>query len=186
MKKIIIVLIAIVSFSCKDKSDNDKVKKSVVNNEVEKSKTLEIEDDTFKIIMNIKVLEDDKLDVFFVGDSPEGAFNSDSRADGYLRGSDNFQIVTVSLPIGILPYKLRIDLGDNINRHETNIEIKSFKLQFNNSIIELDNTALDSLFQPNIYLQKTDNGYSRKIIDGKYDPFLIASPALITKIETEF
>jgi hypothetical protein len=184
MKKIVIVLLVLLCFSCKDKKDGENTNTDKISKEVDEPKKVEPED-TFKILMDVKVLEDDKFDVFYVGDSPEGSFDSKKRVDGYVKGGNEFQLLTVKLPKGILPYKLRIDLGDNINKHETNIEVRSFKLQFNNRTIELDNAALDSLFSPNIYLQKIDNGYSRKIIDGKYDPFLIANQALINKIETE-
>lgn len=179
MKKAVLILIAIICFSCKDETKN---KESQI---VETPKEVVVKDNTLSIILDVKVKEDDKLELYYVINSPEDGFSRDNRYATYIKGNNEFQKIEFKLPKDVFPYKLRLDLGDNGNKYETNIEIKSITLQLNNNTIEIDHTTMDSFFQPNVYLQKTDNGYSRKVVDGKYDPFLLAKPVLIKKMELE-
>ena len=179
MKKTVLILIVIICFSCKDESKN---KESQI---VETPKEVVVKDNIFILKLDIKANEDDKFELYYVANSPEEGFSRENRTATYIKGNKEYQTVEFKLPKDVFPYKLRIDLGDNGNKYETNIEIKSIKLQLNDNTIEIDQTTMDSFFQPNVYLQKTDNGYSRKVVDGKYDPFLLAKPVLIKKMEIE-
>lgn len=179
MKKAVLIFMAILSFSCKDKVNNKET------TTIEAPKEEVIKDDVIKIILEVKIQEDDKIELFYVDDSPEGSFSGDKRLASYIKGSEDFQLIEFKLPKDVIPYNFRIDLGDNGNKHETDVEVKSIKLQLNENTIEIDNTILDSFFQPNEFLQKTDFGYSRHVVDGKYDPFVLSKPVLIKKMELE-
>lgn len=179
MKKTLIILTIILCYSCKDESKNKEIQR------VETPKTEVVKDGVLKIILNVKVKEDDKFELYYIDDSPEGTYSVDKRLAIYTKAADDFQAIEFKLPKEAFPYNFRIDLGDNENRFESDVEIKSINLILNENIIEIDNTLIDSFFQPNVYLQKTENGYSRNITEGKYDPFLTARPLLIKKMELE-
>lgn len=186
MKNPILIFLVILIFSCKnDKKHDVEDQKEIQQTEKQEVENVLIEDNVFILTMFVKVFEDDKFELYYVDDSIDGNFNSKNRLAVYVVGSNEFQTIQFKLPENSLPYKFRIDLGDNGNKYETNIEIKSITLQLNGNTIELDHTTMDSFFQPNVYLQKTDTGYSRKVVDGKYDPFLLAKPVLIKKMELE-
>ncbi len=177
MKKIILVCLVVFSFACKNEEKSIKIKSELpVKKEV-------VNDDIFKVFIDIKVNEDDKFQLFYVDDSPEGDFSVDKRLALLIKGDNNFQVIEFTLPANVFPYKFRVDLGEN--NLETSIEIRSIKLQYNNDVIEIGNLTLERFFQPNIYLEKTVNGYLRKTIDGRNDPFLLSTPLLIKKMELE-
>ncbi|WP_347923215.1 hypothetical protein [Pontimicrobium sp. SW4] len=176
MKKIILSCLVIFSFSCKNEDKKATEVQTPIKKEV-------VKDNLFKIIMEAKVKEDDKFQVFFTDDSPEESFSANKRLVKNIVGSEEFQTLEFVLPKEVLPFKFRIDLGEN--SYETLVEIGVIKLEYNNEVIEIDPLTLERFFQPNIYLQKTDNGFMRKTIDGRCDPFLMSTPLLIKKIELE-
>lgn len=178
MKKIILACLIVLSFACKNEEKKAIETEKPVKKEV-------VKDNIFRVFINIRVSEDDKFELYYVGDTPDGNFNVNERVAKYIKGSDDFQVVELSLPENIFPYKFRIDLGDNINKYETDIEIKSIIIQLNKEKIEIENELLSSFFQNNVYLEKTPLGYKRKSVDNRYDPFLISTPLLIKKIELE-
>ena len=58
-------------------------------------------------------------------------------------------------------------------------------LELNGKSIEIDNQNINKFFRPNSFSEKTLTGYSRKVIEGKYDPFLVSTAELNNKIEME-
>lgn len=178
MRKAVLIFLILLSFSCKDEN---KPKTDSVNSTSEKA----IKDDVLTITLDVRIKEDDKFELFYVDDFTEGGFTGDKRLATYIKPNNDFQTIEFKLPKDVFPYNFRIDLGDNVNKFETLVEIRSIKLQLNGNIIEIDSSIVDSFFQPNVFLQKTEHGYSRKVVNGKYDPFLLAKPILIKKMELE-
>ncbi|PIV92783.1 MAG: hypothetical protein COW44_12960 [Flavobacteriaceae bacterium CG17_big_fil_post_rev_8_21_14_2_50_33_15] len=174
MKKIVCLFLILFAVSCK----NDRQ-----NNNHTPIKKAEIKDNLFKVNMNIKVDENDKFQLFYIDDSLEGSFSPEKRLAIDVNASDSPQDIQFTLPEKVFPYKFRLDLGEN--NIETTVEINEIKLQFNNEEILIDKLVLERFFQPNIYLEKTDKGYLRKIVDGRCDPFLISTPLLNKKMELE-
>lgn len=162
MKKTVLIILVLGILSCVDEKDN-----------------------IFKVSINAKFLEDDKIELHYINDFSNGTFNTKDREAIYIKGSNEFQLIELSLPKGVLPSKFRIDLGDNINMHETQIDINSVDIELNGNVINIDKTILDSFFQPNIYLERNENGYLRKVVKDKYDPFITSKAILIKKIELE-
>ncbi|MDX1772977.1 hypothetical protein [Oceanihabitans sediminis] len=187
MKKLILVILVMLAVSCKnDKNQNINEEQKTKQTENSNKEVVLKEDNILTVTMSVKVLEDDKFELYYVDDSIDRSFNSEDRIAVYVQANNNFQTIEFKLPEYSLPYKFRIDLGDNSNKHESNVEIKSVTLQLNQFTIDIDDATMDSFFQPNKYLQKINGGYTRKIVDNKYDPFLLAKPVLIKKIELEF
>ncbi|WP_296382658.1 hypothetical protein, partial [Winogradskyella sp.] len=161
MKRIILALIVLGFLSCKEDKGNSTQKKVIEEVGVEKRKTKK--EDIFKVTLNIKMLEDDKIELFYLGEFQDGNFNSKERVAKYIKGNNEFQIIELVLPKGIIPYQFRIDIGDNVNKHETQVDIKSINLELNENIINIDNTLLNSFFHPNRYLEKNNTGYLRRV-----------------------
>lgn len=179
MKHVPLLILIVLFFSCqKEKKDTNQLKKDSPTSK-------KIKDNIFKIILEVKVINDDKFEVYYVDDYEEGSFNPDKRLAKFIKASNELQTIQFNLPSGILPYKFRIDVGDNINRHETLVEIKSIRLELNSEFMLIDNQLIDIFFNPNIFLVKRDNGYLRRIVDDRYDPFLLSTPLLDKKIELE-
>jgi hypothetical protein len=178
MKRIAIIFLILITVGCKNKSQS--------TSDIEIQETIKEEakrDNQFKVIMEVTVKEDDKFQLFYIDDSPEGTFTPEKRVVVNLKGSDSSQKIQFRLPEKVLPYKFRIDLGEN--KMETIILINEIKLQYNDEKIVIDALVLERFFQPNMYLQKTENGYLRKTIEGRCDPFLVSTPLLIKKMELE-
>lgn len=178
MKRIVIIFLILIAVGCKNKNQS--------TSDIEIQETIKEEvkrDNQFKVIMDVTVKEDDKFQLFYIDDSPEGTFTPEKRVVFNLKGDDSPQKIQFTLPQKVLPYKFRIDLGEN--NIETIVLINEIKLQYNNEKIVIDSLVLERFFQPNIYLQKTENGYLRKTIEGRCDPFLVSTPLLIKKTEIE-
>lgn len=183
MKKIIFIAIAILSFSCKNEANTRETNTQEANTEETKATEVALKDNILKISINIVVPQDDKLQLFYVDDDPEGNFNPDKRLAINVKANDNAQKITFSLPEGVFPYKLRLDLGEN--SFESAIYVNSINLELNNNVIDIENEVLERFFQPNIYLEREGNGFNRKVIDGRCDPFLLSTELLIKKMELE-
>lgn len=184
MKRTILILIVILNFSCKEnkkenpKNEGEKEVLKVVTKKAEK-------DNIFKLQFEMKLLENDKIRVFYTGNSLEEKFSGEQMVVTSIKGSPEFQTVSINLPVNILPYKLRVDVGENGIKNESPIEFKSIKLELNENSIIINNDIINNFFRPNLYLEKTDNGFQRKIMEGKYDPFFVSTPLLNKKIEIE-
>lgn len=174
----LLLIISLLVFSCKDEKQKEE-------NTNPSSDLTQVTDNIFRVSIEAKILEDDKLELFYLGESANTNFNSKERIAKYIKGSNEFQKIEFALPKGIIPYKFRIDLGDNVNKHETEIAITSITLSLNDNEIFVDTPLLNSFFHPNTYLQTTDQGYQRKIVEDRYDPFILSKPVLDQKIELE-
>ncbi|WP_296315258.1 hypothetical protein [Winogradskyella sp. UBA3174] len=180
MKKIILMII-ICLVSCKE----EKSLKLEELDKFEKEEVIVKDEDVFKVVLSIKIKENDRLDLFYTGEFPDDEFNEYERLGKDVKGSNEFQIIEFNLPEGVLPYKFRIDLGKNSNRHQTQVDIEWINLEFNDNKINIKNLVLKSFFHPNIYLEQNDDGYLRKTVADKFDPFIVSKPVLNKKIELE-
>lgn len=187
MKIRLLLLLVVVVVSCKKKSGINTVK---TNGElivkIDDSKVPLADDNRLKITLDILVHEDDLLDVFYTSDSIDEPFSDKKRINKKIKGSENYQTVIFPFPEDVMPYSFRIDLGDNVLKKETNIEIKTIKLKLNNKAIIINKEILDYFFIANDYLKKTDLGYLRMVDDNEFDPYLLASPVLLAKMKIEF
>lgn len=184
MRYICLILTLLFAFSCKQ-GDNKKGNIKEIDNQVVSIKK-QTKDNRFKVILNLKITENNRIDLFYIGDNPESGFNDKELVSKNILADNDFQVVELELPKNVLPYQFRIDLGDNAQKVETTVEIDYIKLIFNNNVIEINSQTLDVFFQPNIYLEKVSNGvYLRQTVNGKFDPFLISKAILNKKIEIE-
>ncbi len=73
MKHKLYLLTFLVCFCCKEENNN----KGEAKNSA--SDLTKITDDIFKVTLDVKFLEDDKVELYFVGGSAEGSFNQKER-----------------------------------------------------------------------------------------------------------
>lgn len=182
--KIRCLVLLVLIFSCKQKTKNNTTQ---TNGEliVEVDQSVNNEN-ILKLYLDVIVPEDNHFDIFYTSDSINEPFNTKKKIVTKVNGNENYQTVVWSFPKGVKPYSFRIDLGDNALRKETNIEISAIKLKLNDKSIIINRQILDHFFTANDYLKKTDLGYLRKVDNDRYDPYLLASPVLLAKMNIEF
>lgn len=139
---------------------------------------------TLKVSMEIKVLEDDTFQLFYFEDSSQINYEDNKRIAKPIKGKDGFQLVEFILPQNIIPSKFRIDVGEN--GFLSPVEIKNIQLNYNNNLIDIENTVFDRFFKTNIFLENSEKGFVRKQINGRYDPFFASKALLIKKMKIEF
>ena len=135
------------------------------------------------VSLDVKVEHDDKFQLFYINDSLEGGYSINKRLVNSFKGSNDFQPINFKLPSGVLPYKFRIDVGEK--GIETLISIRNITLKLNNNVIQINDSAIERFFKPNIYLDKSGNDFIRKKVEGRCDPFFVSTPLLIKKMELE-
>ena len=179
MRNIICLILITFFFGCNNE------KRRIANaapNQVESKKL--IKDNLLKVIIDITISEDDRIQLFYVDDMPDGAFSAEKRIAHNVKGSNSAQKINFTLPHKPFPFKLRLDLGEN--NIQSAVKINSIELKYNSDSIFIENSVLEYFFHPNIYLEKVDSVYLRKTLNGRYDPFLVSTPLLEKKIELEF
>lgn len=178
MKILKFIIIGCFLFSCvNEKSDQN------ISNTIESSTKME-KDNSIRVYLKVKVMEDDKFQLFYISEPLKGKYEPKDRIQKNVEGKNEFQTIVFQLPEDILPYKFRIDLGEK--GHETSIEIDHIEIKLNKNKILIDSTTIHRFFQKNIYLDSGDEKiFSRKKVSGKYDPFLTSTAFLIKKIELE-
>lgn len=154
------------------------IKKESVLKQKHKNKFFEIE-------LVYKVSADDVFQVFYTSLDADEKFSQESSIKGNVVPSEEFNMVTFKLPKNILPYKLRIDLGEQISQSE--IYIKEMNLKYDGNEIQIKPDLIPRLFSINEFIDF--NSKTGKFIfsevSGRYDPFIISSPLLNKKIEMD-
>lgn len=135
----------------------------------------------FTVTLNIKVIENDKLKVYYIENIGQ-EYTEEKKVEINVKGSEEFQNFNFSIE-GV-PYKFRIDLGENGN--ETQVWISEIHLKYKGREIFVDKSIIHRLFNPNVYLQQTKKGWIRKSKDKRYDPFIESSALLQKRMELEF
>lgn len=178
MKRICMILMVLMAIiSCDKKSSKTK-------NQASKKEKI-TKDNILRISIETVINEDDIIQLFYTDQSEFEDYSSDKRLALPVKGSSTVQTLVFNLPKDVLPYKFRIDLGDNSRMNQTQIDIISITIELNNNNIVVTNELLDSFFQPNIYLEGNETGYERKLLNDRFDPFITSKAILIKKMELE-
>ena len=181
MKKIVLIILIMAGITSCEKE----TKKLEDEN---KTQTVEVEpkkDDILKVVLEVSTEEADRIQLFYTSESEEEGYSAKKQLIKSIKGASESEKIEFELPAKIIPYKLRIDLGDNSNRYESQINILSVTFKLNDNEFFITPELMDSFFQPNIYLERNANGYKRKIVEEKYDPFIVSKAILIKKIELD-
>lgn len=143
-----------------------------------------VRDNILKVVMEVKVLEDDTFHLFYFEDASQASFEVEKRISVPVSGSDDFQSLEFELPAHVIPSKFRMDVGERDLL--TPVEIRDIKLNYNANYVELTNSVFDRFFQTNIYLEKSKNTFMRKEVNGRSNPFFVSTALLIKKMHIEF
>ncbi|MDW5288996.1 hypothetical protein [Formosa sp. PL04] len=159
MKRIILVL-ALMAFSCKDKPVENKNIKSIEM------------DSYLTVVINAKVLENDKFEVYFSEDILN-QYHVEDKIEKHVIGDTEFQDISFQLPERIYPIKLRIDIGSS--EVESPIEIRKITLSTTAKSKSFEGPELNTFFKTNKFIEheESNNIYNRISIDGVYDPFMV-------------
>ena len=172
-KLIIISLLSSLMFvSCKNeekKADNneDSIK-------VEKPKSL-----TFDVSVDLVIPTDDEL-ILLYKDGSNLEFIDANTVWAGVKGSNNTQKVLFSLPEGVVPTDLRLDIGRNEFKGLKFIEIKKITISYLDNKFEINQNEINNYFEANQFIEfnPQNNLYTfKKDAKGNYDPnFLVKEP----------
>ncbi len=174
------MIILIVFTSCKNTD------KPIEENKLGHSLKEKVKDDIFKILINGVVKSDDIFEVFYTDIDAKEGFTEAKKLKIVVKGDDSIQNIAFNLPEEVLPYNFRIDIGSNDN--QKGIIIQSISIEYNNKNIIIDKDSIHIFFDINEYIDynKIDGRVRVVEVNGRKDPFIIAKPILLKKIEIEF
>ncbi|MEH6769967.1 hypothetical protein [Maribacter arcticus] len=142
------------------------------------------QENIFKVILTVKVIEDDKFQLFYI-DSANGKYNERDVVSVNVEGSQDFQSIVFKLPLKAFPRQFRIDIGEN--KIESPVEIDTLKIMFGSKKLVMNNMTFNRFFKHNVYIEENEHGiYSRRIINKKYDPFFSSTEFLKKHLELKF
>ncbi|SKB50851.1 hypothetical protein [Maribacter arcticus] len=148
------------------------------------SKEKKLQENSSRIILTAKVIEDDKFQLFYI-DSANGKYNERDVVSVNVEGSQDFQSIVFKLPLKALPKQFRIDIGEN--KIESPVEIDTLKIVFGSKKLVMNNMTFNRFFKHNVYIEENEHGiYSRRIINKKYDPFFSSTKFLKKHLELKF
>jgi len=141
--KFLVVLAAIITMvSCKKEegSENKTGENTAVNQEVDK--------DLLKVSFGLVVKKDDNMCLYYTED---GTINFTDKKTVWVpvKGSDNEQEVVFKLPKNVLPTHIRVDFGYGKNESQSDVTLKSFKMNYYDKMFEAKDTMIFNYFYPN-------------------------------------
>lgn len=143
--RIVLVMIVIMSFfSCKNEGDSKVVEQNAANPKEEKA-----DENLLKVSFDLIVKEDDNMHLYYTED---GTIDFDEKKSIWMSvtGNDQAQEVTFKLPENVLPTHLRVDFGHGKNETQSDVDLKSFRLQYYDKTFEAKDTMIFNYFYPNL------------------------------------
>lgn len=138
-KSFFLILLAVMLFACKnDKSESKQVDISKV--EV-KDKNL------FKVSFELIVKKNDNMHLYYTED---GSINFDEKKSIWIpvTGSEISQKVQFNLPLDVIPTHIRVDFGFGKNIEQSDVEIKTFSMNYFDKKVEVSGIGIFDYFYP--------------------------------------
>ena len=133
----LVLLIALLSISCKKENNSEPAAPEVV----------EVRDDIFTAAFDLIVEKDDNMHLYYTTDGTIN-FTEEQSIWFPVKGSADVQEVFFSLPEGVVPSLLRVDLGYGKNEAQSDVELKAFRMKFNGKVEEAKGTEIFKYFTP--------------------------------------
>lgn len=168
-KSILLNLLVIVSLiSCKDKEPEKPAE--------------EVKANTFDVIVDLDIKKDDEL-ILFYKDPSISYFDAKNTVYFGVKGKDTPQTVTFSVPEGILPNDIRLDISSK--KDQEPVKINSVTLSFEGRSFRINQQDLSKYFTPNEFITFDDaSGTASFTAKGEnYDPFFLTKPAIYPELE---
>lgn len=156
--RILLMLLILVFSACKQTpKPNQSIEKKEVN---------------LECIINARVTVDDVFEVYFYEEG-DLTFHPQDFVEAKVLGSLEPQEIKFTLPEHIIPLRIRLDVGKNINQEE--ITLHSVKLVYDDKEYIFTNDLLVNGFKPSKYItiNKTERNikFNTQELEGKYDPY---------------
>lgn len=139
-KRLLIVFLVVnFLFSCKDDKKSD-----------DKSNTSEApkSENNFKVSFNLIAKKNDNFHLYFTEDETIN-FNEKQSVWMPIVGNDKEQEVVFKLPLDAAPTHLRVDFGYGVNKQQTEIILKKFKMNYYDKSFEIKDSLIFNYFYPN-------------------------------------
>ncbi|MGV3461646.1 MAG: hypothetical protein ACO1N9_14450 [Flavobacterium sp.] len=166
-KKLILAILTLISIvSCKDE-------KQPVEPSNDKSNTSA----DCSVILEAKFSLNDKFQVYYTEDQSD-ELSGENVVDMYVYGSPDMQTITIPFPDGIIPYKIRFDLGEN--NSQSIMVIKNISIKYKDKVIDGDNGKFMNFWTPNeaIKYDASNFVYNLTQVNGLHDPLLVSNANL--------
>lgn len=186
LKRITMLVFVIFAVACKTKNKSETKE---INNKEEvtssQSVNKEVESTFFQIEIVYQALSNDVFQVFYTSLDSTEPFSAKSMVKKNVSALADYSTVAFKLPKDVLPYKLRIDLGENKKQGE--IKIKEIKLKYDDNEIAIQKELIPQFFVTNEFLKfdSKTGVFKTTVVKNRYDPFLVSTPLLNQKIELE-
>jgi hypothetical protein len=172
MRKFILTVGVLVIIACVKNKETKKTEETdpqitvVTNHEASGNYYFEVE-------MDVVVEKNDKFHLFYK-DFNDSGYSSIRVLEQMIRGRENSQKVVFSIPEGVIPIGLRIDVG--MNYSQSPIILNSLKIRYDRKEFYFNEEMFIQLFRPNkfTYYSKQNKTITTQPIDGKFDPHYIS------------
>ena len=150
-----------------------------------KDKVVEIEEPeiiTFDVTIDVIVPKDDMLIVFYL-DASDDWFSEKKTVWLGVKGSDQPQKCVFSLPEGVLPKDIRIDISSK--KEQKQVTLNSVSLSYNGNNLMIQKQDIDKYFTGNEYIKfdaKTNVATLNKVGEN-FDPYFNTKPILYPEFQ---
>ena len=141
LRALIALTFFITFLSCK-KETEEKVNKND-STEIQ----VEVDEDLLKVSFELIIKKDDNLHLYYTED---GSINFDEKQSLWVpvKGSENVQKVTFKLPKDVYPTALRVDFGFGKNVEQSDVELKTFSMNYFDEKVEANGVDILNYFYP--------------------------------------
>jgi len=132
------------------------------------------ESNIFKVTLDVSLLKDDNIHLYYTVDGSI-LFTEENSLWSEIKGSEGSQKIEFALPENVIPTAIRLDLGYGKNPDQSDVELKGFKMSFNDAIIEAQGPQVFDYFQPALDTSKRIEGTNKL---AKLDKTQVSGPKL--------
>ncbi|MFE3872328.1 hypothetical protein ACFX5F_13955 [Flavobacterium sp. ZS1P70] len=142
----------------------------------------EVKANTFDVIVDLVIKKDDEL-ILFYKDSSINYFDEKNTVYYGLKGKQEPQTITFSIPEGVLPNDIRFDISSK--KDQSPIKINSIRLSFEGRTFRVDQKDLLKYFTPNEFITFDESSATATLISKgeKYDPIFNTKQAIYIELE---
>jgi hypothetical protein len=145
--------------------------------EKKNEKKNDLENKQLELIVEFKSQVNDRFKVYYTV-APNVEITGEYMLTNYTFGSNELQKTVFKFPSGEVPYKIRLDVGEN--QLNDRISIKNISINYNNKVIDGDNGKFMPFWALNECIKYDENNFIYNIIplNGKKGPVLVGNTDL--------
>jgi hypothetical protein len=137
--------------------------------------------DEVTLTLEAAFLHNDKFQIYYTNE-PNVELSGENLIDKYVYGNGQMQKIDFKFPKGVIPYKIRLDLGENTE--QKSISVKNISIHYKDHVINGDDGDFMKSWTTNEALVYDTNKfiYNIELINGLHDPLFITSIDLEKKL----